>query len=232
MATLQYMGFPWRTLALPGLMMPVLALFAFDRLGAKWTVAAVLLLIAFNLPHTEPVGYVTYDDEYYAPESIATLGLNTLTAEEYEPKTVSVRPPYNANALLGLGSSLEVETIARSSIRQEFVLHASAPTLAEASTFMYPGWTATIDGAPSMITTKPNSGTMLINISPGQHRLVLQLRQTPLRCAAMWVTIVAMIAAIALALLGRARPWFLSPHAPQPSAVVKARGRATVTVDG
>ena len=71
-ATLQYMGFPWRTLVLPGLMMPVLALFAFDRLGAKWTVAAVLLLIGFNLPHTEPVGYLTYDDEYYAPESIAT----------------------------------------------------------------------------------------------------------------------------------------------------------------
>ena len=95
-AILQYLEFPWRTLVLPGLMMPVLALFAFDRLGAKWTVVAVLLLVAFNLPHTEPVGYLTYDDEYYAPESIAIKGLNTTTGEEYEPKNVTIRPPYDA----------------------------------------------------------------------------------------------------------------------------------------
>jgi hypothetical protein len=209
-ATLQYLQFPWRALVLPGLMMPVLALFVFDRLGTKWTVAAVLFLVGFNLPHTEPVGYLTFDDEYYAPESIATKGLNTLTAEEYEPKTVTTRPPYFAQALFGLGSSLEVETIARSSIRQEYLVHASAPTVAEASTFMYPGWTATIDGAPSRITIRPISGTVLIDIPSGEHRLVLQFRQTRLRRAAMWVSIMAMIAGVAAVLLGRGRPWFSS----------------------
>jgi hypothetical protein len=209
-ATLQFLQFPWRALVLPGLMMPVLALFAFERIGPKWTVAAVLLLVVFNLPHTEPVGYLTFDDEYYAPESIATRGLNTLTAEEYEPKTVAVRPPYNAQALSGPGSPLQVETIARSSIRQEYVVRASVSTAAEASTFMYPGWTATIDGAPSVIKTRPISGTMLIDIPPGEHRLVLQLRQTHLRRAAMWVSILAMIAALALVLPGRRRPWLSS----------------------
>ena len=208
--TLQYLQFPWRALVLPGLMMPLLTLFAFNRIGAKWTVAAILLLVGFNLPHTEPQGYLTFDDEFYAPDSIATKGLNTLTAEEYEPKTVAVRPPYNAQPLSGIGSSLEVETIKRSSIRQEYLVHASAPSVAEASTFMYPGWTATIDGAPSRITIRPISGTILIDIPPGEHRVVLQFRQTRLRRAAMWVSIVALMAGLAAILLGRIRPWFSS----------------------
>lgn len=52
------------------------------------------MLLLFNLSHTEPEGFLTFDDEYYAPESIAARGLNTTTREEYEPRWVHLlRPP-------------------------------------------------------------------------------------------------------------------------------------------
>ncbi|HEU0108335.1 MAG TPA: 6-pyruvoyl-tetrahydropterin synthase-related protein, partial [Vicinamibacteria bacterium] len=60
--TLQYLAYPWRALILPGLCLPLLALPAFARLGS-WAAAVVAVVVVFNLGHTEPREYVTFDDE-------------------------------------------------------------------------------------------------------------------------------------------------------------------------
>ena len=92
-------------------------------MGERSAVAAIALLVIVNLRHTEPKGFSAFDDEYYAPRSIAEKGINTTTREEYEPVAVVVRPPFSDQAVAGLTASV---TVAETSIRpqrQELCAH-------------------------------------------------------------------------------------------------------------
>jgi len=210
---LQFMVYPWRSLVLPGLLLSLLALFAFERMGPKWRVAAVLAVVLFNLPHTEPQGYLTFDDEYYAPQSIATKGINTTTREEYEPRDVQRRPPYDPRGLFGVDSAVNVEEISRSSSRQEFLVRADLPTTVEASTLMYPGWSVMVDGSPVAVSTTPVRGTIRFHVSGGQHRVLLRFGRTALRSMALSLTAASFVLmAVAFALDRRIKVLFCSPR--------------------
>ena len=45
-ATLQYLAYPWRTLCVPALFMPLLALYAFDRIGPRLTSVAIVAVVS------------------------------------------------------------------------------------------------------------------------------------------------------------------------------------------
>ena len=190
---LQLTQFPWRALMVPGLFLPLLAVFAFERVGVRWTVALLALLVLLNLPHTEPKGYLTYDDEYYAPESLAAKGINTGTEEEFEPRWVDTRPPYSSDALTGVEAPIQVTAILRRAGREDFSVNAPSALTAESSTFYYPGWEARVDGTPAPITPTPVRGTMQFAVPPGQHVVSLELRSTPLRHKASVISIATLL---------------------------------------
>jgi len=189
LVTLQHLAYPWRALLLPGLCLPLLAIAAFERLGPRRALAALAVLVLGNLGHTEPKGYLTFDDEYYAPDSIARKGLNTTTREEYEPRWVERRPPWSAARLAGVDAPVEVRQERVESARQRFTLSAPATTDVEAAAFYYPGWTVRVDGSPVAVSPVPVRGTLRFRIGPGEHRVVLELEPTPLRRAALGVTL-------------------------------------------
>lgn len=195
---LQYPAYPCRALLLPGLFLPLLAMFAFERLRPRWTAALAGLLVVTNLPHTEPKGFLTFDDEYYDPPSIAAKGLNTTTREEYEPRWVEERPPYDPRRVVGLSASVAVTQVSRRAGREELSVRAEAPTSAESSTFYYPGWTVTIDGVPAIVSPAPVAGTMRFELPAGEHRVVIELAPTPVRRAAMLVTALLSLLLVAL----------------------------------
>jgi hypothetical protein len=58
--------------------MPLLSLFAFERIGTRATFGVIVLLVLINLPGTQPSGYLTYDEEFYYPDSIASRGLDVI----------------------------------------------------------------------------------------------------------------------------------------------------------
>ena len=155
--------------------------------------ALLAVLVAINLPHTEPKGHLTFDDEYYYPESLATKGINTTTHEEFEPRWSNQRPPYYAKPLVGLSGPIEATEISRRTARQEFSVKAQNLTTVESSTFFYPGWTATIDGAPASISPMPVRGTMQFDVPGGEHRVVLALGRTTARSAALMATIFTLL---------------------------------------
>ena len=159
---------------------------------------SLAVLVLLNLPHTEAQGFLTFDDEYYLPQSIATKGLHTTTREEYEPRWVEARPPYSPNAIIGVIQPVEVTEISRGAARQEFRVRAPAPTAVEACTFFYPGWTAAVDGVSTPISGVPVRGTMKFDVPAGEHQVVLQLRQTPAR---RWGLIVTIVTALLLVLV-------------------------------
>jgi Bacterial membrane protein YfhO len=178
---LQYIPLPWRALLLPGLFLSLLTIFALERLGPRWSAALLIVLVAINLPHTEPQGYLTYDDEYYSPESLATKGINTATHEAFEPRWTDVRPPYYAKPLVGLSGPIEVTSISNRTARRKYSVRASNSTTVESSVFFYPGWRVMIDDAPSTISPVPVRGTMQFDVPAGEHDVVIELRLTPVR---------------------------------------------------
>jgi hypothetical protein len=185
---LRYLHLPWRTLFLPGLFLSLLAVFAFERAGPRWTLTLVAVLVVLNLPHTEAKGFITFDDEYYAPQSLAAKGLNTTTREEYEPRWVEQRPPYDTRPLVGLTVPVEVTKISRRAAREEYLIRARAPTTVQSSTFYYPGWRVVIDGVPTTVSPAPVVGTMRFELPAGEHHVVIELAPTRVRRAALLVT--------------------------------------------
>ena len=199
--TLQYLAYPWRALLLPALCLPLVAVPFLDRLPRRWLTAAAAVLVLLSLPHTEPKGYLTFDDEYYAPASIAEKGINTTTREEYEPRWVGTRPPFTVGKLVGLEAPLTVVSQELRTARQEFLVRASAATQVEAATFFYPGWHIAVDGQPVENTAVPVRGTMTFALPAGEHRVVLELDATRLRRASQAVSVAAVLVLLAGALV-------------------------------
>ncbi len=188
---------PWRTLILPGLFLPLLVIFAFERMGPRWTTVCLLVLVIFNLPHTEAQGFLTFDDEFYARQSIAQKGLNTNTYEEYEPRWVAARPPYYGRPLLSF-SGVTLSDLPRNATDPVFTVRASAATKVETSRFYYPGSKITVDGAPTQFSIVPVRGTMEFDLPAGQHQVSIELGKTPTRRFAFvlsWVTALLLAAA-------------------------------------
>jgi uncharacterized membrane protein len=179
--TLQYLAYPWRALLLPALFLPVLSTFVYARMGPRGSGAVAALVVAFNLGHTEPRGFLTFDDAYYAPASIAAGGIATTTREEYEPQWVETRPLSRAAVLVGREAPLVVTEVLRRAARQEFLVRSAVPDTVEAATFFYPGWTALVDGDVRPVTPLAGRGTITFDVPAGTHRVVLELRATPLQ---------------------------------------------------
>jgi hypothetical protein len=180
-ATLQYLVYPWRTLCVPALFMPLLALYAFDRMGPRLASAAIVALVLFNLAHTQPKGIETYDEAYYSPDLIAQNGIGTTTREEYEPRTVNHLPAFDSVPLRGVGSAPLVSKLAASSNRQSFTVDASEPSLMQDSLLDYPGWTVLVDDREVATSPAPDSGEITFNVPSGIHSVLVELRPTSIR---------------------------------------------------
>jgi hypothetical protein len=200
--TLQYLAYPWRTLCVPALFMPLLALYVFDRIGPRLTYVAIAAVVLLNVAHTQPKGIQTYDEAYYNAELIAQKGLNTTTREEYEPRTVLYRPKFDSVLLKGVRSAPIVSQLGVSSNSQSFKVDASGPALMQDSVFDYPGWTVLVDD--HKVTTSPaaNSGEITFNLPAGTHNVLVELRPTFIRrwsyylstASAVLMTLIMMLA--------------------------------------
>jgi hypothetical protein len=179
-AILQYLQFPWRMECLPALFMPLLALYAFERLAPKVSTAVIVLIVLVNLHHTQPKGYLAFDDEFYAPPLIAQKGLET-TMYWAEPHGVQVRLNYTGDGLIRPPSGLTARTLSWTSTRHEYLV--SAPTAASVmeSTNYFPGWTVLIDGRETTAAAAPPFGLLSFTIPAGQHLVTVELRPTRVR---------------------------------------------------
>jgi hypothetical protein len=149
------------------LLTPLLAVAALRRAPRKLFVPLVLVLAALNLPHTEPKGYLTLDDEHYAPSSIASRAISASALEEYEPRAVASRPPYTTRRLVGVQAPVEIVSENVASTRQELRVRTRTATAAEAATFYYPGWRVLVDGVPADVEGVPGRGTIGFSLPGG-----------------------------------------------------------------
>jgi hypothetical protein len=201
--TLQYLQFPWRTLIVPALFMPLLAVFAFEWLSPKGTVAMIALMVLVNFVHTEPKGYQTFDDEYFAPAMIAKTGYETTTRTEYEPRWVEVHLGYMGNGLVNPPSTVSLRTLSWTSTRHEYSVAASATTHVMDSTYYYPGWAVFVDGRETPVTPAPTFGMIAFTIPAGNHVVVVEFRRTPIRCFGLLISLVTIASLLSASLIAQ-----------------------------
>jgi len=202
--TLQYLQFPWRTLFLPALFMPLLALFAFERVGAKASVVLIVLIVLVSLRQTQPAGYESFDDEYYAPASIGAHGLESTTRREYVPRWVQIPLQYTGVGLISPDSRLLMRVLSARSTRRVYLVTAPAAVTVMESTSYYPGWAVLIDGRETSILPAPAFGMISFLVPRGHHVIVIDLRPTRVRQFALLVSVLT----FALLLLAAVISWF------------------------
>ena len=189
---LRYLQFPWRMECLCALFMPLLALYAFECTGPKATTVAIVVLVLLNIQHTQPKGYLTYDDEFYEPQSIAQRGIET-TAYWAEPHWVQQRVKYTGNGILTPTPLTAVRVLAWTSIRHVYAVTAPALSRVMDSTNYFPGWTVLIDGQKTAVSPAPTFGAISFQVPPGQHMIEVELRPTPVRHLASLISIWALL---------------------------------------
>lgn len=60
-------------------------------------------------------------------------------------------------------------------------------------TFYFPGWNAYVDGKPTAISLDPKVGSILIQVPPGKHEVNIKFELTPIRKAATYISIAALL---------------------------------------
>jgi len=73
---------------------------------------------------------------------------------------------------------------------------SNAPSRLFVRTFNYPGWAATIDGAPSRASTDQETGAMLFSLPAGTHVVALDFLDTPVRRTGARITMVSFLIAL------------------------------------
>lgn len=69
-------------------------------------------------------------------------------------------------------------------------------------TFIFPGWTTTIDSTQTNITTESGSGAILLTIPEGAHLVDLRFKDTPVRYYAKLMTLFSLILIIVFSVSG------------------------------
>ena len=201
---LPYLQLPWRALVLPTLFLPILVALALDDMPRPAAIGAIGLVVLANVAHTEPKGYLRFDDEFYEPARIAANGINTTTLEEYEPRWVGSRPPHSPLPLLA-ATGIDFVDVQETTAHRRYVVRIPRRTMVEAALFWYPGWHVSIDGHDVATSIVPGRGTFCFPVEEGEHRIDLTFSRTPLRSAWLLVSAVTALLLAAAVVLERRR---------------------------
>ncbi len=135
--------------------------------------------------------------------------VGTTSTGEYYPRTVTERPraPLPADldqigrldrAVLPTGSVVVFE--GSQGYAERYRLFLPRPATLRFDLILFPGWQVDVDGRPVAVRPSPGQGLLLADVPAGQHILVLEFVDTPVRQAG-W-TIAAVSLGILLALGG------------------------------
>ena len=216
---LPFVQFPWRFLS-------VQAFFASLVIGylpqclprprlLAGVVGAVLLAAAMLglTPEYLAIGEADITVERLMLYEYFTANIGTTIRHEYLPSPVAPRP-YTSDALLRSGEKppplvldgevKATELVWRKPASEEWTLDVTSPQASLAfQTYYFPGWRAYVDGQPREVRPVENLGYIGLDLDRGEHQVVIRLERTPLRALAEGVSLAAVLATVALLVVGR-----------------------------
>ncbi len=221
----RFIQFPWRlvgpaSLFLAALAAAVLSRFASTRLGIWVLGFGISFFFLFSLPWTYHANFEDLPSTVTASDSIRyeidSGHLGTTSAGEYLPRWVSELPApdtllaaYADSDFPSRLASLPAQVTrhpygSRVTITTEELTYTSSiPFTATFNLFYFPGWTAALDGNRTAIRVSSPNGLITVPLPAGQHTLRLALRATPPQMIGAFISLVTLLALLALALASR-----------------------------
>ena len=92
----------------------------------------------------------------------------------------------------------ELSEVLLTPVRYDLHADVSVPARIRVNTFFFPGWTLYVDGAEQPLERHPSQGVMEFSLTAGEHRLRLQFEDTSVRIWATGVSLLALLAFLAL----------------------------------
>jgi uncharacterized membrane protein len=210
-----FLQFPWRWIPIMELSLCFLigVLFAFEGLSSLRNTtmkrAINYILIIFSLISLATITKSTVIPDtsvkkFINPEQVKHLMDPPL---EYTPVWVeNIKPIMSEtrNKRVSVISGMAIIHIVEwKSEKRVINVEASTPALLRISTFYYPGWEAEIDGNKIQIGIEKESGAMLVNIPKGEHSLIFQFKDTPIRYYAKLISLASVFIITVLLLVSK-----------------------------
>jgi hypothetical protein len=186
--------------------------------GRAWIIAvalAVLLAVA-GLAGLQPEYLPITADEVTVERlqlyELFTGNIGSTIRHEWLPHWVTPRP-YTGPALFDpaaspravplSGEMTGAEEITHEPIRRVWTVEVVADGAEIAFPLYYwPGWRATVDGAPVEVKPAPDSGYLTVKVPAGEHTVAMWLGRTPLRLAAELTSLITALILIGVWVIG------------------------------
>ena len=180
---LPYFQFPWRFLSMVTFVTPLFVILFTNMRFTKYLGGAIIVFVILaNFSYFHPNDYLERTDDYYRdryiPEPSASEAYMQ-TGEEYLrlPVSTAVRPTaIYPRASVHRGELKTIKIF--NGLDSEFVVDSKVQALISYSKYLFPGWTATVDGAPVELYSGRPFGQIYINTPPGEHTVSVHFGET------------------------------------------------------
>lgn len=175
-------------------------------------VALSLLLVIAALANLHParlhIGPADVTTERLQLYEMFTANIGTTIRYEYMPRQVAPRlylsdalvEPGRAMRAVALEGNAEAMRSEAAPTRQVWRVRADTPGATVAFPLLWwPGWLASVDGKPTPVRPADSSARIVLDLTPGEHTVVLTLGRTPLRALAESFSLVTAIAVLLIA---------------------------------
>lgn len=190
-----FVQFPWRLLIVTSLTLAFLsgaAMHAFSESNHDLlpTLAVAMLFVTASYPYTEPQhtdAVFNYQTQMEFEVKYGELLGDTIWMKGERPKSSPLVEQYTSGQPLqkavALDEGARVETIRHGGQSDDIRIDTPVPARVMIYTRYFPGWAATLDGAPIAIEPSGDQGLIATRdpVPPGQHLLQLRFQDTPIR---------------------------------------------------
>jgi hypothetical protein len=115
------------------------------------------------------------------------------------PEQLTLEPADSAGAST---AEIDVGLVAADPVRRVYDVATAVPSTLLLDLFAHPSLGATLDGSPAILRSVSDDGLAAVDLPPGQHRLEIAPRPTPLERTAGWLAVAALVGSLALAATG------------------------------
>jgi hypothetical protein len=164
------------------------------------------MLVLANASHAQPERYVDVYASEWTPDQIARRNVSATTSREFEPRwadSPATWTPRNVHVIDGRAQIVGLETTP-----QVWTLdvHATEPSLLEATLLYFPGWTVSGPHGPIAVEAAEGTGLIRFRVSAGEQRLRLSFERTPPTRLGTALSIVTLVLGLGLLLgIGRTK---------------------------
>lgn len=201
--TLKKFQFPWRFLSLSVFLSAFLGAYVFSVLSNKLQKIVLFIIILFlvflNKDFWEAKAYMQKPEVFYS----GTYDSTTDTGESapiWSVRFMEHKPKAHIEVLEGASDVVEQD---RKSTYHEYVVSAFSKTKLRENTLYFPGWKVLVDGREVNVEFQDpnNRGLMTFWVEKGEHKVIVEFKETKLRQIADFVSVISLFVLLSLGIL-------------------------------